>query len=305
MYLEHFKLADRPFRLTPDLTYRFAESSHCDALATLLVALEQGEGFIKVTGEVGLGKTLLCRLLLERLQPPFLTAWLPDPHLSPGTLRLALARDFGISLPARPTQQEVHERLQAELTKMAAQGQRPVLIIDEAQALPDSTLETVRLLTNLETERRKLLQVALFAQPELDQRLSSHKFRQLLQRITFSCELRPLDVSGVQAYITHRLNAAGSSQTLFTRHAVRSIARASTGVPRLINILCDKALLAAYGRGKPRAGWFEVRRAIADTQSTRPALWWPRLQPAARMAAFGAVALGTVMFLGLMRGGAG
>ncbi len=305
MYLDHFKLADRPFRLTPDLAYRFEESSHCDALTTLLVALEQGEGFIKVTGEVGLGKTLLCRLLLRRLEAPFLTAWLPDPHLSPGTLRLALARDFGIDLPTRPTQQEVHERLQTELTRMAAAGQHPVLIIDEAQALPDSTLETVRLLTNLETERRKLLQVVLFGQPELDQRLATHKFRQLLQRITFSCQLRPLDTIGVQAYINHRLAAAGTTDALFTRAAVRGIARASAGVPRLVNILCDKALLAAYGRGKPRAGWLEVRRAVADTQSTSPTLWWPRLQPAARMAAFGAVALGTVVFLGLMRGGAG
>lgn len=302
MYLDHFQLHDRPFRLTPHLAYRFAEASQAEALTTLKIALEQGEGFIKVTGEVGLGKTLLCRLLLEELKPPFVTAWLPDPHLSSGTLRSALARDLGVELPKRPTQQAVHELLQKKLTDMAAHGQRPVVIIDEAQALPASTLETVRLLTNLETERRKLLQVVLFGQPELDRRLAMPQFRQLRQRITYSCRLQPLDHRGVLRYINHRLTRAGARYSLFTHTAVRRIARASNGIPRLINILCDKALLSAYGRGKPRAGWFDVRRAIADTESTRQRLWWPHLQPAVRLAAFSLVAFGVFLALELFRG---
>lgn len=303
MYLEHFQLDERPFRLTPDLGYRYPEPSQAEALTTLKIALEQGEGFIKVVGEVGLGKTLLCRTLLDQLAPPFATAWLPDPHLSPGTMRSAIARDFGIDLPARPTQQQVHELLQRHLTAMVAAGRRPVLLIDEAQALPASTLETVRLLTNLETERRKLLQVVLFGQPELDRRLAMPQFRQLRQRITYACRIEPLDRVGVADYIEHRLAHAGADRPLFTRAAVGHLARASRGVPRLVNVLADKSLLAAYGRGKPRADYFDVRRAIADTESTAERLWWPRLQPAARLAALSLAAFGAFLAMEFLRGG--
>jgi MSHA biogenesis protein MshM len=299
MYLSHFQLDDRPFRLTPDLAYAWQEPSQEAALTTLEIALDQGEGFVKVIGEVGLGKTLLCRRLLERLQAPFVTAWLPDPHLSPGTLRCALARELGIALPARPTQQRVHEMLQERLTELVAQGQRPVLVIDEAQALPTSTLETVRLLTNLETERRKLLQVVLFAQPELNQRLASPELRQLRQRITYSCRLRPLAPNDVAAYVDQRLRQAGAEQPLFTPAARRLLARASKGTPRLVNVLADKSLLSAYGRGNRQVQRSDVRRAVGDTESTREALWWPRLQPAARVAALALVA-GSV-FLALER----
>lgn len=305
MYCEHFKLRQRPFRLTPHLAFRYPEPSQVEALTTLRVALEQGEGFIKVVGEVGLGKTLLCRALLEQLQAPFVTAWLPDPHLSPGTLRSALARDLGIELPGRPTQQMVHERLQNELAAMAVRGLRPVLLIDEAQALPASTLETVRLLTNLETEQRKLLQVVLFGQPELDRRLAMPQFRQLRQRITYSCRLEALDRSGVAAYLAHRLERAGAGGELFASQAVARIARASGGVPRLINVLADKALLSAFGRGSGRATVRDVRRAIADTEDTAGQLWWPRLEPAARVAAFSLVAFGAFLALEMLAGGGG
>lgn len=302
MYCEHFGLNERPFRLTPHLAFRYPEPSQAEALTTLKVALDQGEGFIKVVGEVGLGKTLLCRTLLEELEPPFVTAWLPDPHLSPGTLRQALARDLGVDLPKRPTQQQVHERLQTELTAMAAAGRRPVLLIDEAQALPASTLETVRLLTNLETEQRKLLQVVLFGQPELDRRLAMPQFRQLRQRITYSCRLDPLNHQGVAEYLAHRLERAGGSKQLFSSRAVSRLARASGGVPRLINVLGDKALLSAWGRGRNRVAARDVRRAIADTEDTAGQLWWPRLQPAARVAAFSLAAAGAFLVLELLRG---
>ena len=303
MYLSHFQLSDRPFRLTPDLSYAWDEPSQTEALTTLEVALEQGEGFVKVVGEVGLGKTLLCRRLLERLQAPFFTAWLPDPHLSPGTLRTALARELGIALPSRPTQQQVHELLQERLTNLVAEGRKPVLLVDEAQALPASTLETIRLLTNLETERRKLLQVVLFAQPELDQRLASPGLRQLRQRITYSCRLRALAPADVVHYVERRLARAGAARPLFTDAALRLLARASGGVPRLVNVLADKALLSAYGRGRSQARRYDVRRAVNDTESTRDSLWWPRLQPAARVAAFSLVAVGVFLVLERFLGG--
>ena len=303
MYLKHFGLDQKPFRLTPHLAFRYPEPSQAEALTTLRVALDQGEGFIKVVGEVGLGKTLICRALLEELDAPFVTAWLPDPHLSPSTLRLALARDLGIHLPGRPTQQQVHQRLQTELAAMVAAGRQPVLIIDEAQALPASTLETVRLLTNLETEQRKLLQVVLFGQPELDRRLAMPQFRQLRQRITYSCRLEPLDRRGVADYIAHRLERAGGRAGLFAPRAVKRIARASDGVPRLVNVLADKALLSAYGRGRPRVEASDVGRAIGDTEATARQLWWPRLQPAARVATFSLVAVGAFLLLEMLRGG--
>lgn len=305
MYLEHFGLDQRPFRLTPHLAFRYPEPSQVEALTTLRVALDQGEGFIKVVGEVGLGKTLLCRTLLDQLEAPFVTAWLPDPHLSPGTLRTALARDLGIDLPGRPTQQVVHERLQEELAAMAARGLRPVLLIDEAQALPASTLETVRLLTNLETEQRKLLQVVLFGQPELDRRLAMPQFRQLRQRITYSCRLEALDREGVADYLAHRLESAGGSERLFSPRSVARIARASGGVPRLVNVLADKALLSAWGRGSVEVTPLDVRRAVADTEDTAGQLWWPRLAPAARVAAFSLVAFGAFLALEMLARGAG
>jgi len=305
MYCEHFGLQQRPFRLTPHLAFRFAERSQQEALTTLKVALDQGEGFLKVVGEVGLGKTLLCRSLLDELAAPYVTAWLPDPHLSPGTLRTAVARDLGIQLPARPTQQQVHQLLQEKLTGMVAAGQRPVLLIDEAQALPAGTLETVRLLTNLETEQRKLLQVVLFGQPELDRRLALPQFRQLQQRITYSCVLQALDPDAVKAYVDFRMRQAGAARRVFSTAALLRLARASRGIPRLVNVLADKALLSAFGRGSDSVNTRDVRRAIADTDATRPQLWWPRLQPAARAAAVGLVAAGAFLAMGWLQGGAG
>lgn len=267
MYQRHFNLTDKPFRLTPELKLRYPEPSQEITLNTLELALRDGEGFIKVVGEVGLGKTLVCRALLARLKHPFLTAWIPDPQISPGSLRQAIGRELGIAFPNRASRQDLHQLLQIGLLELAAAGKQPVLLIDEAQALTPATLEAVRLLTNLETERRKLLQVVLFGQPELDQRMARPNMRQLRQRITFSCTLEALSPPAVGEYIEHRTRAAGAAETLFTPWAVRRIARASRGVPRLVNILSHKALLAAWGRGLPRAGLAEARRAIADTES--------------------------------------
>lgn len=305
MYQAHFQLSDKPFRLTPRPSRRFSEPSQQAALDMLRVALDEGEGFIKVVGEVGLGKTLLCRTLLDELKPPYVSAWLPDPHLSPGTMRQAVARDLGVRLPSRATQAEVHHELQQALLRLAAEGRRPVVLIDEAQALPQPTLEAVRLLTNLETERRKLLQVVLFGQPELDRRLGGRALRQLRQRITFSCRLEPLDRANVRLYVEHQLAMAGAERPLFTAPALALIARASGGIPRIVNILCHKALLAAWGRGLPRAGWREARRAVDDTESTGAGFGNGRLRPVAKAAAFGLVAIGVYLLLGYWRGSIG
>lgn len=303
MYLNHFQLDQAPFGLTPDLTYRYEDDSRAAAHTTVLAALDQGTGFIKVTADVGLGKTFLCRRLLDDLSDPYVTAWLPDPHLSPGTLRTALARDLGFALPGRPTQQEVHALLQENLAAMVAAGKRPVLLIDEAQALPDTTMETVRLLTNLESQQRKLLQVVLFGQPELDQRLASPRFRQLRQRIVHSCRLEPLDRAGVRRYVRHRLAVAGAERELFTPGALRLLSGASRGVPRLVNVLADKALLSAFGGNRALATRADVRRAIDDTESTRDHLWWPRGLPLARVAAFSLIAVGVFLALDRFSGG--
>lgn len=305
MYLDHFQLAQPPFRLTPQLSARYDEPSQNEALQTLLVALAQGEGFIKVSAEVGLGKTFLCRLLLKHLQPPFVSAWIPDPHLSPTALRRAITQDFGLTLPARATQHDLHQALQRCLTRLVADGKKPVVLIDEAQALPASTLETVRLLTNLETEQRKLLQVVLFGQPELDQRLAQSDFRQLRQRITYSTGLRPLSRRDVAGYVRRRVEAAGGRDELFSASALARLARKSRGVPRLINILADKALLSAYGRGRKQAGWIDVGRAAADTESTAGGLAWPAALPGARLAAFGLVALVAFLVFDAWRSGLG
>lgn len=271
LYLQHFGLHEAPFALTPDTGFFYAAAPHQEALNVLLVALQDGEGFIKVTGEVGLGKTLLCRMLLARLEADaFFTAYIPNPHLSPGTLRMALAEELGLVLDNRPTQEKMHRQISARLIELAREGKRVVLCLDEAQELPDQTLETVRLLTNLETEKSKLLQVVLFGQPELDKRLALHRWRQLRQRISFSYALTPLDHEAVREYVRHRLQKAGHrGGNLFSEKALALVQRASEGTPRLINILCHKALLAAYGEGAERVDVAHVRRAVADTEGAR------------------------------------
>jgi len=267
MYLNFFGLREYPFRLTPDTGYFFAHRSHQEALNVLLVALRQGEGFIKVTGEVGTGKTLLCRKLLNSLEGELVTAYIPNPFLNPVALRMALAEELGIEFARNIGQHRLLARITERLVELNADGRGVVLLIDEAQAMPDESLEALRLLTNLETERHKLLQVVLFGQPELDQRLAQPRLRQLRQRITFSHGLRPLDRDGLRAYLRHRLSVAGyGGEELFTDRAVGLLHRCSRGVPRLVNVLAHKALLAAYGRGVRRVTPALVRTAAADTE---------------------------------------
>ena len=270
IYLQHFGLRERPFSLTPDTQFYLNEQSHRDALNTILVSLTHSEGFVKVVGEVGTGKTLLCRKLLASLDERFLTSYIPNPYLTPVELKGLVAREIGAAVePGMPADQMllvVTERL----IELANEGKQVVLIIDEAQAMPRETIEALRLLTNLETEKRKLLQVVLFGQPELDALLNRDDLRQLKQRIVFSDYLKPYSNSGCAAYVRHRLASAGAKQPIFSSAALWMLARASGGIPRLLNVMAHKAMMAAYGRGDLRVSSRHAASAIFDTEeSTR------------------------------------
>jgi MSHA biogenesis protein MshM len=277
MYRQHFGLRDAPFRLTPDTGFFYPGSTHQEALNVLLLGLADGEGFIKISGEVGLGKTMLCRALLAALDGRYCSAWIPNPEQSPASMRASVARELGIELPHNPGPERVLRLITERLLELAGENRPAVLVIDEAQALPAATLEAVRLLTNLETERRKLLQVVLFGQPELDQRLARPGLRQLQQRITFSHALQPLDADAVAAYVAHRLRAAGHpTGALFSTAALRLLVRHSRGVPRLINILAHKALLLAWSRGQAQVERAEIAAAAADTDAVPGVAGWRR-----------------------------
>ena len=266
MYLQHFGLRQLPFTLTPNTGFFFGLAPHVEALQVLQMALETGEGFIKVTGEVGTGKTLVCRKLLNEIPSHYHCAYIPNPYLSPAELRWAVAADLGIDVEERLDQQQLTRLLHERLLTLNEQGFQVVLVIDEAQALPDDSLEALRLFTNLETESRKLLQVVLFGQPELDARLQQAKLRQLRQRITFSYHLRPLNWDEVQAYMNHRLNIAGfQGKAIFNVKESKLIADAARGIPRLVNILAHKSLLLAFGEGAKNVSLVHCRTAIKDT----------------------------------------
>jgi len=268
MYLYHFGLTELPFTLTPNTSFFLALEPHHEAFAVLMTALKTGEGFIKVIGEVGTGKTLLCRKLLNEIPEHFVTAYIPNPYLNPDELRRAVAIELGVKQAQRMSAQLLTQRIQNKLLELHAKGHSVVLILDEAQALPEESLEALRLFTNLETETRKLLQVVLFAQPELDQRLAQTEFRQLRQRITFSYQLRAMKTEEVQQYIQHRLQVAGyKGGTLFSEGLCKQITKASQGVPRLVNILCHKMLMLSYGQGNYQMTRKQLTAAIKDTES--------------------------------------
>ena len=268
MYLQHFGLTSTPFSLTPNTAFFVGVAPHIEAMEVLQSALQTNEGFIKVIGEVGTGKTLLCRKLLNELSTDFCCAYLPNPYLSPGELRWAVAMELGIDFNQNLDQQQLFILIQQRLFDLANQNKTVVLVVDEAQALPSESLEALRLFTNLETESCKLLQVVLFGQPELKNRLKEHKFRQLRQRITFSYELRPLTANETFAYINYRLSVSGyQGQPLITAKQAKYLSLAAKGVPRLVNILTHKALLLCYGEGRSKISNRHLKFAIKDTES--------------------------------------
>jgi len=283
MYHRFFKLKELPFSLSPDTDYFFTYGHYANALNTLIVALRTGEGFVKVIGEVGTGKTLLCRKLIKTIGKNFLIIYIPNPQLSPHGLQVALAEELGLSI-TRYTHRLLNN-ITTRLMELAKNGQHVVLCIDEAQAMPKETLEALRLLTNLETEKQKLIQVVLFGQPELNVSINDPAVRQLKQRITFSYQLEPLDKKGMEAYIMHRVRVADFIGTeLFNQEALNEIYKASRGIPRLINILCHKSLMAAYGQGQRHISRIHALLAVKDTEDSQISLntqqnwkhyfWW-------------------------------
>ena len=276
-YLRYFGLREPPFGITPDTSFFYPCRSSQEALNTLLIALENGEGFIKITGEVGTGKTLLCRKFLATLDDAYwASAYIPNPNLEPRTLLLALAEELNANIDPGADQHRLLRAINRALLDFARNRRRIVLCMDESQAMPLDTLETVRLLTNLETEKRKLLHVVLFGQPELDQRLATPSIRQLRQRITFQHDLQGLDEDEVGAYFAHRMTVAGYAGPLLLRGAARrALHRASRGVPRLVNILAHKSLLLLFGEGGQQLEARHVRTAVFDTPASKqPRRWW-------------------------------
>lgn len=274
LYLSHFGLSEAPFGITPDTSFVFSGAAHQEALNTLLVAARGGEGFMKITGEVGTGKTLLCRRFLSTLGEGFVTAYLPNPYLEPRTLLLALAEELGVALDKDADQYHLLKALNLALLNFARQKKSVLLCLDEAQAMPLETMETLRLFSNLETEKRKLLQLVLFGQPELDDQLANPSIRQLRQRITFYYRLRGLNRNEVEHYLAHRLRVAGHrGNSLFSSAAIRALHRASVGTPRVLNILAHKAMMSVFGEGGQQVLPRHVRLAVDDTEGVRLPRW--------------------------------
>ena len=249
MFLEHFQLREPPFSISPDPRFVFLSDRHRDALAHLLYGVGQGSsgGFVQLTGEVGTGKTTLCRLLLEQLPANTRVALILNPMLSPIELLEAIGKELHIPLRGKQGHQKrLIDALNVYLLQAYAEGLRVVLIIDEAQNLSAEALEQVRLLTNLETNTQKLLQIILLGQPELRDLLARRDLRQLSQRITARFHLTPLNKTETQQYLRHRYAVAGGAQFPFAADAITALFHYSKGIPRLLNIIADRALLAAY-----------------------------------------------------------
>jgi MSHA biogenesis protein MshM len=282
MYHRHFGLREPPFSLTPDPAYFYAHHGAQAALNTLLVALRSGEGFVKIVAEVGCGKTLLCRRLLEALGADCETAYIPNPTLDSRTMLLAVCEELGITVGAADSAHHVVKEMRRCLLEHAAAGRKVVVIVDEAQCIPDETVEALRLMSNIETEKRKLLQIVLFGQPELDARLAQPHLRQLLQRITFADRIAPLRAEEVGAYVDHRLRVAGAEgEPLFSEAAVRELSRRSRGIPRLVNVIAHKSMMLAFGEAAAGIVPHHVSLASDDTAAVAPGRlrrsWWKRL----------------------------
>lgn len=270
MYLQHFGLRELPFSLTPNTQFFLNMASYHKAYNMLMVSLANAEGFIKIVGEVGTGKTMLCRKVLNTLEEDketYITAYIPNPVLSPKGLFLAFAEELNIEIDQDVGHHRLLKAITERLVEYSADNKQVVLFIDEAHAMPEQTLEALRLLTNIETEQVKLFQVVLFAQPELDVSLAQPSLRQLRQRITFSFEIEALDRDGVERYVVHRLATAGyNGPFLFSKRALDYLYRTSDGIPRVINILCHKSLMVAFGKGERSVQVDHIKNAAEDTE---------------------------------------
>jgi general secretion pathway protein A len=267
MYDAFYGFQEPPFNITPDPRFLFFSDRHREAFNHILFGIRERKGFIQLTGEVGAGKTTVCRAILEQLGPRVRTALILNPCLTSTQLLRAILVEYGLKVPVKADRVTCLALLNQFLLDQAAAGNDVVLLIDEAQDLDSDLLEQVRLLSNLETDQRKLLQIVLIGQPELRDMLEERRLRQLRQRITIRYHLTPLSREETDYYIQHRLHVAGgNSRPSFSRWAIRRVHRYSGGVPRLINAVCDKTLLCGYVDGTDQLEWRHVRRAIRELE---------------------------------------
>ncbi len=288
MYTEFFGLSEKPFSITPDPRYLYMSRRHADALAHLIYGISESGGFIQLTGEVGTGKTTLIRSLLEQLPAKAEIALILNPQLSTKEFLQVICEELRAPPPADDSVKARIDSLNAQLLKAHAEDRRVVLIVDEAQTLSPELLEQVRLLTNLETAKQKLLQIILIGQPELRDILDRPQMRQIAQRVTGRYHLEPLSAEDTAAYVRHRMKVAGSQTDVFTGSALRALYRKSRGIPRLINVIADRALLAAYTRDRRTADGRLVARAAREVFGRRrPAgRWWPWIAAGIGLASF-------------------
>lgn len=267
MYYKFFGLTHPPFKITPDTDVFFEGGNRGAILEALIYAISSGEGIIKVTGEVGSGKTMLCRVLQTRLPPNVETVYLANPNVSPDEILHAIAFELQLPIARDASRLEVMHALNAYLLERHAAEKQVVVFVEESQGMPLATLEEIRMLSNLETEQHKLLQIILFGQPELDENLRLPQIRQLRERITHSFSLAPLDEEDVRAYLSFRLQAAGyRGPDLFSRRVIAYLTRASAGLTRRINLIADKALLAAFAENTHNVGLKHVKAAVRDSE---------------------------------------
>lgn len=265
MYLQYFGLREMPFNITPDPKFLYLSPTHHEALEHLRYGVNEKKGFIVLTGEVGCGKTTLCRRLLDDLEGQNVeTALILNPRLSETELVQAILHELGVE-PIKGSHQDLLDQLNRHLLGLIAQGKEILVVIDESQNMTTEGLEHLRLLSNLETNTQKLLQILLIGQPELKDKLKRPELRQLRQRILVYCELKPLNREQISQYVRHRLTLAGANgKPWFSARAISRIHRQSQGIPRLVNNLCDKSLLAAFVHSRDHVNWWDVRRAARE-----------------------------------------
>jgi general secretion pathway protein A len=288
VYTEFFGLNEKPFSITPDPRYLYMSARHADALAHLVYGISESGGFIQLTGEVGTGKTTLIRSLLEQLPAKAEIALVLNPQLSTLEFLQIICQELRIPAPREDTVKARIDSLNQHLLRAYAEGRRIVLIVDEAQTLSPELLEQIRLLTNLETPKKKLLQIILIGQPELRDLLARSEMRQVAQRITGRYHLEPLSKKDTGVYVRHRMRIAGAQSDVFESSAIRALYRKSRGIPRLINVVADRALLAAYTRDARRVDGRLVKRAAAEVFGSRRWVgrWWPWAVSAVGIVAF-------------------
>ena len=276
MYQSFFGLEQQPFGLTPNTSLYYGLPPHEEAMEVLHTALVNGEGFIKVTGEVGTGKTMVLRLFISKLEENYELVYIPNPTLNPLELKQSIAKELQLDVE-NISNLSLNDLINNRLLDLNKSGKKVVMVVDEAQALSDETLETVRLLGNLETEQDKMLQIVLFGQPELDLKLQQDNFRQLRQRISFSYALRPLNEHETYSYLNYRMKASGfKGVEVFDSKVARDIYVASYGIPRLINVIANKCLMLCYGFGVYAVTRKIVAEAIKDTNEVTKDWHHPR-----------------------------